>query len=58
MVTIRGKVVEQNSKGADDHINKMAKKYLGLDKYPFRQPGEKRVILKVKPDRVFHQKPG
>jgi hypothetical protein len=36
----------------------MAKKYLGLDKYPFRQPEEKRVILKVKPDKVFHQKPG
>lgn len=58
MVTVRGQVVEQSSQGADDHINKMAKKYLGLDKYPFRQPGEKRVILKIKPDKVFHQKPG
>lgn len=58
MVTIRGQVVEQTSKGADEHINKMAKKYLGLDKYPFRRPGEKRVLLKIRPDRVFHQKPG
>jgi len=57
-VTIRGQVVEQTSKGADEHINKMAKKYLGLDKYPFRRPGEKRVLMKIRPDRVFHQKPG
>lgn len=35
----------------------MAKKYLGLDKYPGRAPREKRIILKIKPDRVFPQKP-
>jgi PPOX class probable F420-dependent enzyme len=57
MVTIRGKVVEQTTKGAEEHIDKMAKKYLGLDKYPGRAPGEKRLILKIRPDRVFHQKP-
>ena len=38
--------------GADEHINKLAKKYLGLDEYPYRQPGEQRVIVRVRPERV------
>ena len=46
---IRGKVVEATEKGADDHINSLAKKYLGKDVYPFRQPGEKRVMYKIEP---------
>ena len=53
-VSIRGKVVEQTRNGADEHIDKLAKKYLGVDKYPFRSPSEKRIILKIKPDKVFH----
>ncbi|MBI3640306.1 MAG: PPOX class F420-dependent oxidoreductase [Thaumarchaeota archaeon] len=53
-VSIRGKVVEQTRNGADEHIDKLAKKYLGVDKYPFRAPGETRIILKIKPDKVFH----
>jgi PPOX class probable F420-dependent enzyme len=57
MVTVRGKVAEQTTKGADEHIDKMAKKYIGLDKYPNRIPGEKRIILKIKPEKVYHQKP-
>ena len=57
MVTVRGRVVEQTTNGAEEHIDKMAKKYLGVDKYSGRIPGEKRVILMIKPDRVFHQKP-
>ena len=57
MVTIRGKVIEQTSKGADDHIDKLAKRYLGVDKYPFRSPTEKRIIIKVEPEKVFHMKP-
>jgi len=57
MVTIRGRVVEQTTTGADEHIDKMAKKYLGMDKYPGRMPGEKRLILKIKPEKVFHQQP-
>jgi len=57
MVTIRGKVIEQTSEGADDHIDKLAKRYLGVDKYPFRSPTEKRIILKVAPENVFHMKP-
>jgi len=48
---IRGKVVEATEKGADDHINSLAKKYLDKDVYPFRQPGEKRVIYKIEPHK-------
>jgi len=57
MVTIRGKVIEQTSSGADDHIDKLAKRYLGVDKYPFRSQEEKRMILKVQPEKVFYMKP-
>ena len=49
---IRGRVAEITEEGADAHIDKMAKKYLGADKYPYRQPSETRVILKVQPERV------
>jgi PPOX class probable F420-dependent enzyme len=57
MVTVRGKVIEQiNGDPAEKHIDKLAKKYLGKDKYPNRAPGEKRVILKIKPERLFHMK--
>ncbi|MDF0680911.1 MAG: PPOX class F420-dependent oxidoreductase [Candidatus Nitrosocosmicus sp.] len=52
-VSIRGKVIEQITDGADDHIDRLAKKYLGVDKYPFRTPEEKRIILKINPDKVF-----
>lgn len=54
MVSIRGKVVQQTSDGADEHIDKLAKRYLGVDKYPFRSPDEKRIILKIKPEKIFH----
>jgi PPOX class probable F420-dependent enzyme len=57
MVTIRGKVIEQiKGDAAEKHIDKLAKKYLGKNEYPNRAPGEKRVILKIKPERVFHMK--
>jgi PPOX class probable F420-dependent enzyme len=38
--------------GAREHIDKMAKKYLGEDKYPYLGPRERRVIIKIHPDRV------
>ena len=38
--------------GADPHIDKLAKRFLGADKYPFRRPGEKRLIVRVKVDRI------
>jgi len=50
---IRGQVLEQIAgQTAEDHIDKLAKKYLNKDKYPFRQAGEKRVILKIVPEHV------
>jgi len=55
MVTIRGKVVDQiTGQEAEEHIDKLAKKYIGKDKYPGRAPGERRVILKIRPEKVFH----
>ena len=50
---VQGRVVEITENGADQHIDKMAKKYLGQDKYPFRQPGEVRVLYKIEPDRTI-----
>lgn len=38
--------------GADQHIDKLAKRFLGADKYPFRRPGEKRLVVRVKVDRI------
>jgi len=52
MVTVRGRVVEQTNVGADGHVDKLAKKYLGLDKYPLSSATEKRIIIKIKPERV------
>jgi PPOX class probable F420-dependent enzyme len=49
---IRGRVAEITEDGADAHIDKMAKKYLGVDKYPYRQPSETRVMFKIRPERV------
>jgi PPOX class probable F420-dependent enzyme len=57
MVTIRGRVIEQiKGDAAEKHIDKLAKKYLGKDEYPNRTAGEKRVILKIKPEKIFHMK--
>jgi PPOX class probable F420-dependent enzyme len=59
MVSVRGSVVEQvNGDAAEKHIDKLAKKYMGLDKYPGRSAGEKRIILKIKPKKVFYMKYG
>jgi PPOX class probable F420-dependent enzyme len=57
MITIRGSVQEITAENADQHIDKLAKRYLGMDKYPFRNPDEKRIILKIRPEKVFHQQP-
>jgi len=48
---IRGRVVEVSETGADQHIDKMAKKYLDKDKYPFRKAGEVRVRYVIEPER-------
>ncbi len=52
-LSIRGTVVEDTHEGADEHIDSQAKKYLDKDKYPFRQPGEERVLFKIRPESTF-----
>jgi PPOX class probable F420-dependent enzyme len=49
---IRGRVSKITNEGADAHIDKMAKKYMGVDEYPFRTPDEVRVIYYIEPERV------
>jgi PPOX class probable F420-dependent enzyme len=49
---VRGRVVEITESGADAHIDSLAKKYLGQDRYPNRKPGEIRVIYRIRPERV------
>lgn len=51
-VAIRGRIANITEEGADAHIDSLAKKYLGQDKYPFRQPGEVRVIYEIEPTSV------
>ncbi|MCA1689756.1 MAG: PPOX class F420-dependent oxidoreductase, partial [Actinobacteria bacterium] len=53
-VEIRGNAAPTD--GADEHINRLAKQYIGQDTYPFRQPGEQRVKFLITPTRVRHQK--
>ena len=57
MVTIRGQVIEQTSDDADEHIDKLAKKYLNTDRYPGHSPDMKRIILKIRPEKVFYLPP-
>ena len=57
MVTIRGNVIEQTSNGADEHIDKLAKKYLNTERYPGHSPNLERVILKIKPEKIFYLPP-
>lgn len=49
---VRGRVSEMTREGADEHIDSLAKKYLGKDEYPYRQPGEQRVIIRVAPEHA------
>ena len=51
-IEIRGRVVEITEDGADESINKLAKKYLGVDKYPYGKPGVVRVLYKIKPEHT------
>ena len=51
-LAVQGEISEITEDGADAHIDSLAKKYLGKDKYPFRQPGEVRVIYKIRANKV------
>jgi PPOX class probable F420-dependent enzyme len=52
-VLVRGTIVERRHEGADDHIDRLAFKYLGKETYPFRREGEQRVTLVIKPHHVI-----
>jgi PPOX class probable F420-dependent enzyme len=52
-LSIRGRVVDINEQGADEHIDKLTKKYIGQDKYPYRAPAEVRVIYRIEPERTY-----
>lgn len=51
-VSVLGEVVEVTQDGADAHIDRLAQRYLGKEKYPYHRPGEARVIYKIRPDKV------
>ena len=51
-VQVQGRVTDMIEQGADDHIDALARKYLGKDKYPGRKAGEVRVLVKIAPERV------
>lgn len=53
VLVLQGQVVEITEEGADEHIDKMAKKYLGQETYPFRKPGEKRLTVRIRPDDLL-----
>jgi PPOX class probable F420-dependent enzyme len=55
VVAVRGTVVDITTEGADEHIDALAKKYLGVDSYPMRQEGEVRVKVRVRTDRIAMQ---
>jgi PPOX class probable F420-dependent enzyme len=55
VVAVRGTVIDITTDGADEHIDALAKKYLGVDSYPMRQEGEVRVKVRVRTDRIAMQ---
>lgn len=52
-LAVRGPVAEITEDGADEHIDKLAQRYLGVEKYPNRQPGAVRRIYKIAPEHVI-----
>jgi PPOX class probable F420-dependent enzyme len=54
-ISIRGTVVVFTTDGADEVIDRLAKKYVGVDTYPYRAEGEVRVTVKIRPDRISRQ---
>ena len=57
MITIKGRVVDQTTNGADEHIDKLAKRYLNAERYPAHSSNVKRIILKIKPEKSFYLPP-
>ncbi len=56
-VEVRGQA-ESTTEGADEHINRLSKKFIDQDEYPYRQPGEQRIKFVITPQHVRHMKQG
>ena len=56
-VSVTGRLVEDTHDGADPHIDSLAKKYLGVDSYPYRKEGEQRIKFALAPERVHYNAP-
>ncbi len=52
---VKGRVTEQKKEGASEHIDKLAKKYLDKESYPWKDPKETRVMLVITPEKVISQ---
>ena len=53
MTTVRGRVSEIIPDYEYKHADILTQQYMGKEHYPFKRDGEKRIILKIKPERVF-----
>ena len=53
MVSIKGRVIGQTAEGAEEYLKKLAKRYLGIGKYYYKKPNHRRIILKIKPEKVM-----
>lgn len=51
-VEIRGKVKDITTEGGFEGIDRLGKKYMGVDKYPGNQPGDERVVIKIEPEHI------
>jgi PPOX class probable F420-dependent enzyme len=57
MVTVKGRVIDQTTDGADKHIDDLARRYLNAERYPSHSPQVKRIILKIKPEKIYYIPP-
>jgi PPOX class probable F420-dependent enzyme len=55
VLSLQGTVVAFEEEGATEHINALTKRYMGLDTHPFDHPGEVRVVIRIRPDRILMQ---
>ena len=51
-ITIRGRVVEMTTEGADLHFKHLVQRYLGQEEYPYGRPGQVRILLKIAPEKI------
>jgi PPOX class probable F420-dependent enzyme len=58
VLVVRGRVEQMTEEGADEQLDKLAKKYLGADTYPFRNPAEQRVIVRLMPEHKMPRQAG